>query len=132
MAYEMYRRTGQRAEEALVAFVPDGRIVVNAASARILAAAGVRSVVMLWDAANHKVALKAAPKQDKNSFAISFVRDRQGGSIRAKSFTSHIGWSARERKLLPAFWNEKEKMLEITLPREYLKSNKSGDSKQRQ
>ena len=65
--------------------------------------------------------MKAAHKGDKNAFAVSIIRST--GTIAAKSFVKHIGWSARAREAFPATWNEKEKMLEITLPGVYTKSN---------
>jgi len=128
MAYETYKRTAARVETLALSIVPDGRIAINAASARVLAEAGIKSVLLLWDSANRKVALKAVPKGDKNSFAVSLSPDKHSGSIRAKSFVRHIGWSARQRILLPAIWDERERMLEITLPREYLKSDRSADT----
>jgi len=131
MAYEVFKRTAVRVEEPSLSLVPDGRIALNAAAVRILTEAGVKSVLLLWDKANNKVALKAAAKSDKNSYAVSIVRDSHSGSLRAKSFLGHIGWSAPKRTMLPATWNEKDKMFEITLPQEYLSSAMSGDPKRK-
>ncbi len=131
MAYELFKRTGARVEEASISLVPDGRMALNAAAVRILTEAGVKSVLLLWDKSNNKVALKAAAKGDKNSYAVSIVRDRYSGSLRAKSFLGHIGWRAPKRTLLPATWNEKDKMFEITLPQEYVTSAMSRDPKQK-
>jgi hypothetical protein len=131
MAYEVFKRTGARVEEPSFSIVPDGRIALNSAAARIFTEAGVKSVLLLWDRTTNKVALKAAPKGDRNSFAVSIVRDKHSGSLRAKSFLSHIGWSSPKRTLLPATWTEKDKMFEITLPQEYVGSVPSGDLKRK-
>jgi hypothetical protein len=40
--------------------------------------------------------------------------------MRAKSFLSYVGWNATRREMIVATWNEKEKMLEATLPLEHL------------
>jgi hypothetical protein len=130
MAYEVFTRTAIRVDEPSLSLVPDGRIALNAAAARILAEAGVKSVLLLWDSNNKRVALKATAKGDKNAYAVSILRDSHSGSLRAKSFLSHIGWNAPKRTMLPATWNGKEKMLEITLPNEQFSSaTNSGTSR---
>jgi hypothetical protein len=131
MAYEVFKRSGVRVETPSLSLVPDGRIALNAAAVRVLTGAGVKSVLLLWDKTNNKLALKAAPKGDKNAYAVSIVRDSHSGSLRAKSLLTHIGWSAPKRTMLPATWHEKEKMFEITLPPEYVGSTKSGDPKRK-
>ena len=131
MAYEVFERTSVRVEEPTLSLVPDGRIVLNAAAARILAAAGVKSVLLLWDQSNNRVGIKAAPKRDRNAYAVSFSRDGHSASLRAKLFFSHIGWSAPRREMSPATWDPKERMLEVTLPREFLGSYGARDTKQR-
>jgi hypothetical protein len=131
MAYEVFKRTGVRVEEPALSLVPDGRIALNAAAVRVLTQAGVKSVLLLWDKGNNRVALKAAVKGDKNAYAVSIVRDSHSGSLRAKSFLGHIGWNAPKRTLLPATWNEREKMFEITLPQEHINLTTSPDAKRR-
>jgi hypothetical protein len=130
MAYEMFKRTGARVEEPTLSIVPDGRIAINAAAVRILLEAEIKSVLLLWDRVDRKLALKAAGRGDKNAFAVSFS-DRHSGIIRAKSFFNHIGWNAGQREMLPATWREKEKMFEITLPFEYVGSEKVGTPKRK-
>jgi hypothetical protein len=124
MAYEVFQRTAVRVEDPTLSLVPDGRIALNAAATRLFREAGVKFVVILWDKANQKVALKAAPKGDKNAYAVSDASGRKAGSITAKSFLSHIGWRAPRRETLSASWNEKDKTLEITLPRKYVAPDK--------
>jgi hypothetical protein len=116
MAYEVFRRTGVRVEEPTLSLVPDGRIALNAAAVRILAQASVKFVLLLWDSSSRSVALKAATKGDKNAYTVSIASNTHSGSLRAKSFFDHIGWTAPKRTMLPATWNESEKMFEITLP----------------
>lgn len=101
-----------------------------AAATRVLFEAGVKAVLLLWDKANSKIALKATAKGDKNGFAVSFT-DKHSGSIRAKSFVVHIGWTGTSREMLPAAWNEKEKMLEAAVPPEHTGSERMADTRRK-
>lgn len=120
MAYEVFKRSRVRIESPTLSLVPDGRITINAAAARIFVSHGIRSVLLLWDQANRKLAIKAAHKGDKNAYAVSIIRAGTSGSVRAKPFLSYISWNAPKREMVAATWNEKEKMLEATLPPEHL------------
>jgi hypothetical protein len=121
MPYEIFERTAVRVETPTISITIDGRIAFNAAAVRLLVGAGVRSVQLLWDSTNSRIALKAAPKNDRNAYAVSIVRDQHAGSLRAKSFLRYIGWNASRRQTFPAGWNAKEKMLEAALPPAHLK-----------
>jgi hypothetical protein len=115
MAYELFKRTNTRVDVPTLTIVPNGRIRLNAAATRILVAAGVKSVLLLWDSDNRKLALKGVNKGDKNAFGVSTVRNTSG-KISGKSFLGHIGWSAPRRETMAATWNPQEKMFEVTLP----------------
>jgi hypothetical protein len=128
MPYEEYERIGARSGKPAISMYPDGRVALNAHAARALAASGVKGVKFLWDSVNRKMALKAAAKGERNTFAVSIAADKRSGSLRAKGFMGHIGWSATEREMVPAVWNEKERMLEVSLPAKYL-PNPSSESK---
>jgi hypothetical protein len=116
VAYELFKRTSIRVDTPILAIGPGGRIRINAAGCRLLAEAGVKTVVILWDKAANRMAVKAAPKGEKNSFAVSFAGGHNSGTIVVKSFLSHIGWNATKTELLPTTWNAAEKMFEATLP----------------
>jgi len=120
MAYEVFKRTGARVETPTLSVTPDGRITINAAAVRIARESRVKSVVLLWDSTNHRLAIKIAQRGDANSYALSIALSSHSGSLRAKSFLKHIGWKARKRETIPANWNEKERMFEATLPLQHL------------
>lgn len=111
-----------RVESPALSIVPDGRIMVNAAAVRILITTGIKSVLLLWDRANLKIAVKAAQKADQNAYAVTVVPGGHSGSIRARGFISHIGWKATRRQMLPAVWNERDRMFEVSLPAQHLRS----------
>jgi hypothetical protein len=125
MAYEKFRRTRVRVESPALSVVPNGTIAVNAAACRALIQAGVKAVVLLWDESTHTFALKAAQKADRDAFAVSIVPGAHSGSVRAKSFMTHIGWNALKRETVPATWNESERMLEAVLPLASLRPRKA-------
>jgi len=125
MAYEVFKRTGTRVENPTISIAPDGRIVMNAAAIRVAREARLTSVLLLWDWATHRLAIKATQRGDKNSYALS-IASGHSGSIKAKAFLSYIGWKARKRELVPAAWNEKERMFEAQLPVEQLESERWG------
>lgn len=126
MAYQVFERSAVRVVKPALSVMPDGRIFLNAAATRVFLEARVRSVLLLWDKANHRLALKAAEKGDQNAYAVSISRGRLG-SISAKSLLSYIGWSAPKRAVLIAEWNEKGKMFEVTLPSQCVRSGKGTE-----
>lgn len=131
MAYEVFKRTTARVDKPTVAIAPDGRMAVNAAAVRILSAASVKHVLLLWDQEGHRLAIKATQKSDKDAYALSIAPGTYSGGIRAQAFLSHIGWNARRRETLPATWNETEKMLEVELPVEFLRPTTEKTSRRR-
>jgi len=130
VTYELFKRTSVRVLSPTVSVVPDGRIVFNAAAVRILLEAGIKAVFLFWDRAGMRMAIKGAPKSDRNAHAVSFTYQHTG-SLRAKGFLAHIGWSAVARETLSATWSEKEKMFEVALPALYLAGEKSPETKRR-
>jgi hypothetical protein len=129
LAYEVFKRTSVRVDTPALSIVPGGRVAINSAACRLLLEAGVKTVVVLWDRTAHKMAVKAAPKGERNSFTVTFASDHHAGSFAAKSFLSHIGWNAPKRERLPTTWNAAEKMFEATLPPLYLASTAIGTKK---
>jgi hypothetical protein len=121
MAYEVYTRSRVRVEAPSVSIRPDGRVAINAAATRILEAAGIKSVLLLWDKASYRMAIKSTSKGDKNAYVVSFAPEGHSSTIRAKSFFSYVGWGAPRREMLPASWNASDKMFEIMLPPAFLK-----------
>jgi hypothetical protein len=104
----------------MLAITPTGRIAVNAEACRVLRDAGVKQVVLLWDPQRKKMAMRGTAKADKHGFAITF--GGSSGTIGAKSFLRHVGWSASRRVTLPASWNASARMFEVVLPPEHVHS----------
>jgi hypothetical protein len=126
MAYEVFKRTGARVEEPTLSITPSGNVVFNAAATRVLAAAGVKAAVLLWDKNTNRFAIKATSKGDRNAYAVTITPGHSSGSLRAMSFLNYVGWGAKHRESLSVTWNEKEKMLETVLPSKFIGAGKRG------
>ncbi len=119
MAYQVFERTAVRVDTPTVAISPHGKVFINAPACRLLVQAGIKTVVILWDHVTNRMAIKGAPKREKNSFTVTFT-GASSGSFTAKSFFRHIGWYAPKSEKLATTWNATEKMFETTLPLKYL------------
>ena len=124
MAYKVFDRTSKPLGNPVIAVLPDGRLALNAACARILRTAKAEALVLLWDSARLRIGFKISRKDDPNAFAIS----QGSGSVtmRAKTFFDHIGWAGKKRESLPATWNEKEWMFEVPIPPRLLENRREG------
>jgi len=120
MGYEVYERSNVRVEDPALAITTDGRIGLNAAACRLLLAAKIDAVLILWDKTARKMGVKGAAKGDKNAFSVSFAPGSSSATVTAKTFLHHIGWSAPKRVTLAATWNAKERMFEVWLKGHYL------------
>ena len=122
MAYTPFERKPFRSESATISIAPKGQMRFSAAACRVLQGAGIQYVILLWDSANGRMAIKGVAKPASSTFAITF--SAAAGSFRAKSFLDYIRWRPTETKTLPTNWNTAEKMYEVLLPREYVNDRK--------
>jgi hypothetical protein len=120
LAYELFERVAVRVDTPNLSIAPGGRIAFNAAACRLLLDAKIRTVVILWDKDASRMAIKTAPRGERNAFGISFTGANHSASLTAKLFLRHIGWSASKRVALATTWNAGAKMFEATLPPQYL------------
>ena len=120
MAYELYERVAVRVDTPTLSIASGGRIAFNAPACRLLLDAKIKTVVILWDKDTKQVAIKAAPRGEKNAFGISFTGDNHSASLTAKLFLRHVEWNASKRVALATTWNAVEKMFEAILPQQFL------------
>jgi hypothetical protein len=122
VAYETFERTTVRVEEPALTVAPigDGRISLNAAACRLLKQAGVKRVKILWDKTTYGIALQAARKSDTDAYSLAFGPRGNSASLSGKTFLRYIGWSSDRRQIMPAKWDEQQKMLEATLPSRFV------------
>jgi len=131
VAYKMFESKSVRVDTPALSITPGGKIAINAAAGRLLTGAGIKSVVIFWDEAKRRMALKGAPTGERNSFAVTFTRGSHSATFAAKSFLRQIGWSATKRETLATSWNSAERMFEATLPAQFLPAGPGAAAKGR-
>ena len=119
MPYEMFKGKAVRVTTPALSITPGGRVAFNAPACRLLLEARTKTVMILWDEAQNRMAVQAAPKGETNSFTVTFT-GRNSATFAAKAFLRHIGWNATKRELLPTTWNAGEKMFEACLPAKHV------------
>ena len=98
----------------------DGKLSLNADAGDLMKAIGAKFVHLLWDAETHKIAFRPLTKSDSRSYKLTVSNaHKRGMAVSASTFFRYIGWIRSDRVTVPVQWNEKEKLLEASLPREY-------------
>jgi hypothetical protein len=120
MAYEVFSRNSiQRQGAPAVSFMQIGRISFNKAAAKIFQDQGAEHVVLLWDSAANKVAIRPISKTDPRAYKLNRTgREGKGSSVgfSAVTFFDHIGFDYKNgTRSFPVEWNAEQGMLEIKL-----------------
>jgi hypothetical protein len=101
----------------------DGRITLNADAGDALRSVGGKFVQILWDAATSKVALRPLTRAGDSSYKLQVRTGKRGTMFSARAFLRYIGWNSSKPVAIQVEWNEKEKVLEASLPRESIRKN---------
>jgi hypothetical protein len=96
------------------------RLSLNADAGDILRSIGAKFFHVLWDEEACKVALKPVARMDDSAYKISYPKEKRGASFSAQSFLNHIRWGADKPISVPVIWNEKEKLFEAVLPKQWI------------
>jgi hypothetical protein len=117
MAYQLYTIKSTRLGSPTLTIKADGRVSLNADAGDLMSRAGAKFVQILWDAESRMVALRPLVKQGESSYKL-LVRPgkRRGTAFSALTFLRHIGWDLSKSATVSISWNEKEKILEASLP----------------
>jgi hypothetical protein len=125
VSLEMYtRKSSRRVDSPAIAVTPTWRLALNAAATRLLAEAGIKSVILFWDASKCRLVMRAAERGAANSFRVTSNRGNSSAAVAVIGFLKYIEWNAQERQTVQAKWNASERMLEATLPSEFIGSTK--------
>ena len=100
--------------------IRSAKVAFNADAGDILSKAGVKFAHLLWDSEACRLALRAAESKDARAFKVTFVPGKRGGTVSAQSFLKYIQWHAARPIVVQASWNDKEHLLEASLPREHV------------
>ncbi len=114
MGYEIFERKNVRISTPAVTLNKVGRLILNAAAARLLHKAAVEYVLILWDKDAEKMAFRAMSKKDARAFKITYGKNVNGCSFSGKSFLDFAKIDYTRKHTYPASWNEDENMLEVS------------------
>jgi len=125
MAYELFQNKAAKFSSPQLT-IRSGKIAFNADAGDILARAGMRFVHLLWDVAACRIAIRPTTKEDDNAYKVSIPKGKRGGTISAQSFLNYIQLRARRPIIVDAKWDEDERLLEASLPKEHISTGEKG------
>lgn len=123
MPYAIFERKTPRMGNPMVSFSKIGQITFNQPAARILQKEPFETVLLMWDSAANKLAMKATSnKKDPRAYIIRYNDKGNGAVFSAKTFLDHIGIDYSERRGLPIEINPNcELFLEVKIPDTFFK-----------
>jgi hypothetical protein len=130
MAYELFHNKAAKFTSPQLT-IRGGRIAFNADAGDILVGVGMRFAHLLWDAEACKLAIRPIMKEDENAFRVSIPVGKRGGTFSAQSFLNYIQWRAESPIVVNAHWNERERLLEASLPKEQIGATEKGPEPRR-
>jgi hypothetical protein len=116
MGYELFNDKKVRTGSPALTIYGDGKIALNADAGDLLRQEGAKFVQILWDATAYKMALRPLSKSAESSFKLSTKSGRRSMVFSGLTFLRHIRWNFSKSSMIPITWNEKEKLLEASLP----------------
>lgn len=123
MPYVIYERKTPRTGSPTVRFTKLGQITFNQHASRILQKDAIEMILLLWDAAEKKLAMKTiSNKKDTRAYTIRYNPKGNGASFSAKTFLDYAGIDFEKGKAIPITVNSNsEYFVEVTVPPEMLK-----------
>lgn len=121
MAYEVFDQKAAKLVTPMLTISRGNTLYLNPGASDLLREAGGKFAHLLWDASARKVALRPLSKPDSIAFKLTNQSgERRGMTVSAAAFLRHVGWTATKSVTLEVAWNEKEKLLEASLPTKFL------------
>jgi len=118
MAYQIFEKRNVRTTTPALTISSIGRIMLNAAAARVFHENAVESVLLLSDKEQGKIALRPYTKKDSRAYRVTYGKNKNGCSFSGKSFLDFIKFDYSRKRTFPAVWNENEGLLEISMTTE--------------
>src|SRR5689334_845081 len=104
MPYEIFaRQTVRQGNPPTITIAKAGRIGLNKPAALLLKDDTIDQVLLLWDAAAQKIAIRPMRKKDERAMRINFNK-AGGAAIAGKGFCNYIGHDFGETKKYLAEW----------------------------
>lgn len=121
MAYEVFDQKATKLVTPMLTISRGKTIYLNPGASDLLRESGGKFIHLLWDASARRIALRPLARPDSIAFKLTNQSgERRGMTVSAAAFLRHIGWNATKSKTFEVAWNEKEKLLEASLPAKFL------------
>jgi hypothetical protein len=122
MAFEIFSRKTQRSGSPTMGFSKLGTIAFNKSSSDILQKEAVEYVLLLWDATDRRIGVKAISKKDSRAYRIRYMDKGNGATFSAKTFLDHIEADYSERRIMQiTIEPHNDVMINVQVPEEFLK-----------
>lgn len=123
MAYEVFTRKTPRMGNPVLSFSKIGQFAFNQPASRVLQKETVEHLLLFWDAAASKMAIKTTSnRKDARAYRIRYNDKGNGASFSAKTFLDYIGIDLSERRVLPIEISPNaEYLVEVKIPAEFFK-----------
>jgi hypothetical protein len=118
MGYQIFEKQITRTTTPAITITKIGRIMLNAAAARIFHENAVESVLLLLDREQEKIALRPINKKDARAYRVTYGKNNNGCSFSGKSFLDFAKFDYSKKRSFPATWNENDGLMEVALSTE--------------
>lgn len=118
MSYQIFEKRNVRTTTPSITISTIGRIMLNAAAARIFHENAVESVLLLLDKEQGKIALRPITKKDSRAYRVTYGKNKNGCSFSGKSFLDFAKFDYSRKRTFPTVWNENDGLMEISLSTE--------------
>lgn len=125
MPFEIYTKERQSKSLAPMLSISAklGRCTLNRAAAEMFDKDAVQTVLLLWDADTHRIAIRPIPKKDPRSFNVRYARDKKDKRAMSAAFSGvmflkHVGYDMSDTKSYPLQWVPEQAHFEVQLPAE--------------
>src|ERR1700737_2505468 len=102
MPYEIFTKKTPRMGNPVMSFSKLGQITFNQTAARLLQKAAIENMLLMWDSAEGKLAIKSTSnKKDPRAYRLRYNEKGNGATFSAKTFLDHYGIDYTERRAIP-------------------------------
>src|SRR5688500_4714248 len=125
MAFETFDRLSRPSLKPTVSILKSTRINFNRAATKIMQDRETKSILFLWDKDARKIGFQPIPVSDKRAYDLSYVEKDHTSYTSAKRFLDWIGYNHSVSRVFDVNWNEKTKIFEVSIPKEYIRGEKT-------
>jgi hypothetical protein len=119
VAYTIFTRKVPRVGTPSVTLSSYGRIQFNKPATARLEKEAVEYVLLLWDADERKVGVRAIGKKDPRAYRVAYGVKGNGAGLSTKTFFDHIRLNYSESRSIPVQTSDGDIILEFQIPEEF-------------